>query len=81
MHGPVYFIQGCPTCGRRLQIRVVYLGKKLVCEHCKGQFMAADPANPPGDGADAGNALLRRADELLNGAPRAAEEARSHYPR
>jgi hypothetical protein len=26
MAGVTYFIQECPTCGRRLQVRVIYLG-------------------------------------------------------
>ena len=31
MPGPIYFTQECPTCGRRLQIRVDFLGKKVIC--------------------------------------------------
>jgi hypothetical protein len=63
MGTPVFFIQECPTCGRSLQIRVEYLGKKLFCGHCRGRFVARDPANsdcPPVE-AD----LLRRANDLL----------------
>jgi hypothetical protein len=65
MSNPTYFVQECPTCGRRLQIRVEYLGRKLVCQHCQGHLTAADPSNPRCDGAASANALLRRADELL----------------
>ncbi len=32
MSNPTYFVQECPTCGRRLQIRVEYLGKRVVCQ-------------------------------------------------
>ena len=65
MANPTYFIQECPTCGRRLQIRVEYLGRRVVCQHCQGHLIAADPANTRCDRAASGNALLRRADELL----------------
>jgi RNase P subunit RPR2 len=76
-----YFIQGCPTCGRRLQIRVEYLGKKVVCQHCQGQLVAADPANVRVDGAEYGNALLRRAEELLESVAQRQAPPRSLYPR
>ena len=65
MSNPAFFVQECPTCGRRLQIRVVYLGRKLVCQHCQGQMIAADPTNLRYDCAESNNALLHRADELL----------------
>ena len=65
MFCPTYYVQECPTCGRRLQIRVEYLGKQVVCQHCKGQLIAADSANSRCDGRKSSNALLRRADELL----------------
>lgn len=65
MSNPTFFVQECPTCGRRLQIRVEHLGRKVVCQHCQGHFIAADSANCPCDCVELGNALLRRADELL----------------
>jgi hypothetical protein len=65
MSNPTYFVQECPTCGRRLQIRVEYLGRKVVCQHCQGKLIATDPASiRPNSPAD-GSALLRRADQLL----------------
>ena len=75
------FIQGCPTCGRRLQIRVEYLGKKVVCQHCQGQFVAADPANMRVDAPEYGNALLRRAEELLESVEQRKAQPRAPYPR
>lgn len=66
MSNPTYFVQECPTCGRRLQIRVEYLGRKVVCRHCQGQLVAADPSNLRCDCEASGSALLRRADALLN---------------
>ncbi len=60
-----YFVQDCPTCGRRLQVRVSYLGKIVVCQHCRGPFEACDPASRPASASDSGFALLARAEELL----------------
>lgn len=64
MSNPTYFVQECPTCGRRLQIRVEYLGKKVVCRHCQGSLLAIDPASVR-PAAPIHNPLLRRAEELL----------------
>jgi hypothetical protein len=59
-----FFVQECPTCGRRLQIRVAYLGKRLFCQHCGGPFLACDPSQGPNAGL--GNSkLLERAEQLL----------------
>jgi hypothetical protein len=66
MPNSTYFIQECPTCGRRVQIRVEYLGRNVVCRHCQGQLTAADPATMRFDGETPADALLRRADELLD---------------
>lgn len=41
-----FFVQNCPVCGRRVQVRVEHLGKSVTCQHCSGQFSAADPDNP-----------------------------------
>jgi hypothetical protein len=65
MSHPTYFVQECPTCGRRLQIRVEHLGRRVVCQHCQGHLIATDPANARLDSVEAENALIRRADELL----------------
>ena len=43
MMAPTYYLQPCPTCGRRLQVQIEYLGKQLVCSHCQGPFIASDP--------------------------------------
>ena len=67
-HSSVFFHQGCPVCGRRLEIDVALLGAKVYCQHCGGGFVAMDEALLPGRGA-VGTAradeLLARADELL----------------
>ena len=81
MSNPVFFVRECPTCGRRLQIRVQYLGKKVVCQHCQGQFVASDPANSHYDCAEQDSALLRRADELLESVAQQKAQVRPPYPR
>jgi hypothetical protein len=65
MSRSTYFVQECPTCGRNLQIRVEYLGRHVVCQHCRAQFEACDPASNSYPPSQSGLALLRRADELL----------------
>jgi hypothetical protein len=64
----VFFHQGCPVCGRRLEIDVALLGAKVYCQHCGGGFVAMDASMHPGrDGVATARAdeLLARADELL----------------
>lgn len=70
-----YFVQECPTCGRNLHIRVEHLGKRVVCQHCRGPFLAADrsssmPAEPvvvpPVSLIDRAAELLDMADQRRN---------------
>ena len=65
MAGVTYFVQACPTCGRRLQVRVGHLGKRVACRHCDAQFAPFDPQSPEYPPSDSGLALLARADQLL----------------
>ena len=44
MSNVVHYYQPCPVCGRSLRIRVSLLGKRVFCQHCGGEFRAADPA-------------------------------------
>ena len=60
-----YYTQECPTCGRSLRIRVAYLGKKVVCQHCHAGFHAVDPASALEDPDEVGSTLLQRAEQLL----------------
>jgi len=64
MPGATYYVQECPTCGRRLQIRVEYLGKRVACQHCQGKFIATDISSRE-EATDHGSILMRRANELL----------------
>ena len=71
MSWSTYFVQECTTCGRTLQIRVEYLGRIVVCQHCGGKLLAQDPANYGSHREEEAEArlrpnLLRRADELLS---------------
>lgn len=61
-----YFVQECPTCGRSLRIRVEYLGKRLVCQHCHGALVASDCPIAPRLSVD----LVQRASELIEQAER-----------
>ncbi len=76
MPNRTYYVQECPTCGRRLQIRVEYLGRRLICQHCQGSLIAADPAMR----ADCGNNLLERADALLATVAQ-QNQSRQRHPR
>ena len=46
MSRSTYFVQECPTCGRNLQVRVQYLGKQVVCQHCSARFEAYEGVKP-----------------------------------
>jgi DNA-directed RNA polymerase subunit RPC12/RpoP len=63
MSKPTYYVQECPTCGRTLEIRVEYLGKRVVCQHCRGALLAEDPSSRRAPATYW--SLLRRADHLL----------------
>ena len=68
MAASVYFVQECPTCGRNLQVRVDYLGKRVVCQHCAAKFEACDPSSGVYPPSDSSLSLLNRAEELLEAA-------------
>lgn len=57
-----YFVQECPTCGRNLRIRVEYLGRSVVCQHCHRVLVARDPVASGSFGHD----LIERATELID---------------
>ena len=68
MPNSTYYVQECPTCGRNLQIRLEYLGKQVVCQHCSACFEACEPGSDAYPPADSSLSLLQRADELLESA-------------
>jgi PHP family Zn ribbon phosphoesterase len=65
MSNATYFDQECPTCGRRLRVRIEYLGKKVSCRHCHAKFEAWDAASGQCPPASSGIHLLNRVEELL----------------
>lgn len=64
MPSGAYFIRSCPTCGRSLEIRVEYLGKRVSCRHCSAQFNTNDGVTVE-PASDSSLSLLARADELI----------------
>lgn len=60
-----FFYQECPTCGRALRVRINYLGKTVVCEHCQGSFTAQDPHSAVDVPEAHELSSLERAEELL----------------
>ncbi len=64
MSRATFFLRECPTCGRRLQIRVEYLGRTVRCKHCEALFEASD-ASHSAPTTDSGVSLLERANQLL----------------
>lgn len=63
MRGVTYFLSDCPTCGRKLQIRVEYLGKRVACRHCHAVFEAKDPVMAARSAHS--ESILERAEHLL----------------
>jgi DNA-directed RNA polymerase subunit RPC12/RpoP len=61
-----YFVQECPTCGRNLQVRVEYLGKQVVCQHCSARFEACEPGSAAYPPSNSSLSLLERAEHLLS---------------
>ncbi|HEX4130068.1 MAG TPA: response regulator [Pirellulales bacterium] len=66
MSESTYFLQECPTCGRSLHIRVEYLGREVVCQHCRGRLLAHDGEGTGPAPADSSFEMLQRVDELLD---------------
>lgn len=65
-----YFVQECPTCGRNLQVRIEYMGKRVVCQHCQAKFEACDPTSAAYPPMESSLSLLARADQLIESASR-----------
>ena len=65
MASSIYFVQECPTCGRNLQVRVKYLGKRVICQHCAAKFEACDPSSSAYPPSESSLCLLNRAEKLL----------------
>ena len=60
-----FFVKECPTCGRKLQVRIEYLGREMMCNHCGGDFIADEGASPQPQ-QDAADPIIARVDALLD---------------
>ena len=76
MSKPSYFLQECGTCGRSLRIRVEYLGKRVVCQHCKTHFRAVEAAGKGDSPVKVESVILKRADQLLAAADQMKQRPR-----
>ncbi len=76
MSSAIFFIQRCPTCGRRLRVCVEYLGKTIQCRHCRGTLVACDSESGPAR-SDPQWALMRRVNQWLD-VPRPAGAMQRH---
>ena len=76
MSRATFFLRDCPTCGRRLQVRVEYLGRTVRCKHCEALFEADDPSHPRPTQDASRESLMDRANQLL-----ASYEAARNRPR
>ena len=77
MPNSTYFVQECSTCGRKLQVRIEYLGKRVACQHCGAKFEAVDHSNKKLQD-DPNTAMLERADELIRQSGINLSRASSH---
>ena len=59
-----FFVKECPTCGRKLQVRIEYLGREMMCNHCGGDFIADDISNKT-QRASTNESMITRIDDLL----------------
>jgi hypothetical protein len=41
-HSQLFFHQDCPVCGRKMRIRIEWLGKQISCAHCNAVTVACD---------------------------------------
>lgn len=73
----VFFHQGCPVCGRRLEINVGLLGKRVFCQHCGGGFVAMDASMQSIPAAPRSTDRAGKVDQLLEQAAVRLERAAS----
>ena len=64
-----YFFQDCPVCGRQVRIKAEYLGRRVSCLHCEGDFVALDHESRFHAEELPASGLLERVERLLSIAP------------
>jgi hypothetical protein len=47
-------------------VRVEYLGRQLVCQHCGGQLIASDVEGASSDAVATQSAIMERVDQLID---------------
>lgn len=60
-----YQMHECPICGRPLQVRDEYMGERISCPHCRGQFVANEETLQWSGSEAVGESLVNKADRLL----------------
>jgi len=63
MQADAYYVRSCPVCGRPLRISLEHRGERVMCQHCRGQFVA-------GGSCEESRTTDRRIDEALTRADR-----------
>ncbi|QEG42354.1 response regulator [Roseimaritima ulvae] len=56
------FGQSCPTCGRRIEVRLELLGRSVACPHCHAEFIASERQTPQ---PSSDEALMDRVERAL----------------
>lgn len=73
------FGQSCPTCGRRINIRMELLGRSVACPHCQAEFIASERPAPQSSSDQLLMARVERALQRCQGTlslePLATDEA------
>ena len=64
-----HFFQKCPTCGRHVRIKAEYLGRRMSCLHCQGEFTATDAESRFDAAPSRASGLKRAVQSLLSIAP------------
>ena len=64
-----HFFQECPTCGRHVRIKAEYLGRRMSCLHCQGEFTASDRESRFDAVETRPGSLLQGIETLLSVAP------------
>jgi ribosomal protein S27E len=72
MPNATFLIHECPICGRKLQVRVEYLGSRVTCVHCNGTFVVSQGS--PSSREPSRLTLLERAEHLLAADTRSLRE-------
>lgn len=60
-----YYVRSCPVCGRPLRISLEHDGRRVICQHCRGQFTAKDSRSESGNTNRRIDQALARADKFL----------------